>query len=540
MNRAAVGVLLVALIAILSAVAVLSVSFQLGPAVPVPVQPAQLVAHGWVGPFPAQFWAVAGHTAVTNGLVSDPALRSFLAASPIRLMRYGAGADDCNITTDTAYAPTGGGAGRCAFNVSALQSWCTSVRPTCSSILELPGENNDSAEDAYIASWIVHTVGFHPTYWAFGNEPGAWLHYGIPWSAWSSTDNSTPTPLAYAVDVRNGISAVKAVDPGARFVGIEAAGLRDAPWLTALAEVDGPELQAYAYHLYPFPPQDLDVPPTLGQLYAELDGPTNISSTYQSAIAAIRLGCPGCAAPTVQIGEYNVGPTNSETGTYPSLASEYPGAVFMAGSIAQALSADVPVFTVFDLQSGATSFGYSMLNSNDALDPVGVLYSQVLPYFAGAAIENVSVAGATDTWSVLLATNSTSGTRLSLLVANAQVGNAVALNDTSVFGGSAFGTLVQWAPGLADPTIRSGVAIPSILTLPPQGILLVNVTLPDFTGPGRVGSAEPGLGGVAGTLPGPSLHSSPTMPGTPWEARSRIVRPTDAIRPRPGPTRFSG
>ncbi len=535
-ERAVVGI--VVLLTVLAAAGLVVVAVYTAPSSAGP--PAKITAQldpvGWVGPFPAHFWAVSSHTAEPTGLISDPTVQTLLNASPIRFLRDGGGADLCDPITNTAYAANGSISGGCDYDVAALKAFCTSTAPTCSSILQLPGENNNSAEDAAIADWEVHTVGFQPTYFAIGNEPSLWTDYGIPWTSWNASDNSTPTPIAYALDVRNAIAAVRAVDPGARFVGIEAATPHAASWFTTLMEVDGPNLSAIAYHLYPSGAGTNE--PTASQLYAELKGGSNISVTYDLVRQSVQSAC-ACAGPQIQIGEYNAGPVEAQAGIYPPLDAQYPNAVFIAASIDQALEAGVPVLTFFDLQSGISSFDFGMLNSMNELSPVAQLYETVLHDFAGAAVENLTVAGSPNTWAAALVTNHTTGRQVSVLISNPQVATEVVLNVSRLFGPGTEATTISWSPSTAGPTTTYDARIGPNVTLPPQGILLINATLPlaNGTGPSPAGGSI----GLAPATPDRQV-TSPFLPVVAARVEGRCPRPprVRALRARRAPEALPG
>ena len=54
--------------------------------------------------------------------------------------------------------------------------------------------------------------------------------------------------------------------------------------------------------------------------------------------------------------------------------------VFLAASVVQALETNVTQFTVFNLQTNGSSFGYSLMNQTDAVAPTGLLFSAVLSH----------------------------------------------------------------------------------------------------------------------------------------------------------------
>ena len=435
--------------------------------------PASLIAGSQVAVTSPRFWSLDVQTACATCLSTNASVTRFLSHTPFAWVRYGQSEDECNISADRLYSPDGVASVGCGFSLASLKAWCGSTAPHCHTILGLPGENNRSAEDAAIASWIVHTVGFQPDFWAIGNEPTGWTHYGIPWTSWKSTDHSTPTPLAYAFDVKAAIRAVSAVDPAAKFVGIESACSCNTVWFQDSARIDGSAISAMAFHNYPSSGRTTE---TLSEFYAPLGGPSNVTSSLAAVRSAIRGSCPGCGSLPLFVNEYNAGP-----GWAPSnYAGTYANAVFLAASVAQALRANVTQLTVFNLESESpTGFGYALLNSHGAVGPTGTLYSEVLSHlamgdvFAGGV--STSLAGV---WSVL----TTNDTARSLLVVNTNTTQAVGLSLPGTLLSGRIGSVYDWSPGSGGPTAVRGAVLAGY-TVPAQGILLIDVPILDLLAP---------------------------------------------------------
>jgi hypothetical protein len=432
---------------------------------------ATLAAGAEVAVTSPTFWGIAAQTAQSRGIVSDPALGTFLNASPFRTFSYSQQPDQCNITTGTFYIGSGGTAHPCGYNMTEFRDWCDARGATCTSIVTLPGENNNSAEDAYIAQWIVRTVGFQPTYWTIGNEPSLWTHYGIPWSKWTASDSSKPTPIAYAVDVRNAIHAVAKVDPGARFLGIEADCQCSPTWFAAVGQVDGSLISGIAYHTYPSTARSTNE--TLSQLFQPLVS-RNISKSYALVRSYFSQDCGRCATLPIFVTEYNTGP-----GWAPSeWAGTYPDAVFLAASATQALRANVTAFDIYYLQSDAASYGWGMINNTNVVGPEGVLYEDLLAHVTMGQVLGVSVASSVgNVWAV----ETVHGTHASLLIVNANVTRGITLDLGGVVVPSANTNVTSyaWQPGRAEPLDTSTLGSPGSLLVPTMGILLVDWT----TGP---------------------------------------------------------
>jgi len=428
---------------------------------------------------PATFWSLDLQTNNSSGIWSDGAVRSFLNATPFTWFRYGELTEECNISANVMYGPNGTPVGPCAYDLTALKSWCRSVSFACHLVLPLPAENNNPAEDAFIANWIVHTVGIRPQYWSIGNEPMLWRHYGIPWANWSVRDHSRPTPLAYARQLNATIQAVRAVDPGARFMGLEAASPNDLPWFTEVARLDRAGIAAIGYHSYPFTTSKNE---SLQQFLAPLQSPSNISTTYPLVQADVGSACPRCGSIPVFLHEFNAGPGNGAS----PFGGSYANAVFLAGSVVQALRANVTQFTVFNLQSDSSQFGYSLLNRTDAIAPTGRLFSEVLNHLVrGGVYSPVPAPSLGNVWSVL----TRDATRGSLLIVNANLTGPVTIPTTSYLRVGSRVHEIAWNSSTPGPTNSTG-SVSANYTIPAMGILLLSFSASALHAPAH-GSVSP-------------------------------------------------
>ncbi|HEV2316815.1 MAG TPA: hypothetical protein VGV89_04490 [Thermoplasmata archaeon] len=448
---------------------------------------------------PPTFWSLDLQTNNSSGVWSDATVRAFLNATPFTWVRYGELTEECNISADRLYASNGTVVpGGCLYNLTAFKDWCWSRTPHCHAVLPLPGENNNSAEDASIARWIVQTIGFQPDYWSVGNEPSGWKHYGIPWTQWSPQDNSTPTPLAYAFDLKAAITAVRGVDPSAKFMGIEAACACQKPaWFQDIVRVDGARISALGYHSYPWGGSYNE---TLDQFYGALSSVNNISTTYAHMRAEITGRCARCSTLPIYLHEYNAGPGNGHT----NFSGGYANAVFLAASVTQALRANVTQFTVFNLQSNLSAFGYAMINRTDVVGPTGILFSNVLDHLVRGSVYATGFSpGFPGLWSVLTV-GPGSGT---LLVINTNLTQTLTFSPSGVFSASKHVSSIAWHPGARFPAVTNATLQPSY-SVGPQGILLLSVPARAVHGPARVGAAG------APT----SVQRTGAAPVLPWES----------------------
>ena len=473
-----------------------------------------LVGTSVLGVAPPSFYGVDLQTKCRSCVWTNASVKGFLNATPFTWYRYGTDSDRCNSSANLQYADDGS-TGGCAYDVTALKSWCATVTPHCHAILDLPAENNNSAQVAAIAKWIVSTVGFQPDYWSIGNEPTGWTHYGIPWTQWKTTDARSPTPLAYAFDVKAAIAAVKAVDPAAKFIGIEAACSCNTVWFQDVVRINGPNLAAIAYHSYPSTGATTE---TLDAFLSPLATTSNLTSSYATVRSDIVGYCTACATMPIFVHEYNAGP-----GWAPSNhAGSYADALFLAASVTQALRANVTQLTVYNLQtSSTTGYGFSMMNGNGTVGPTGTLYQSVLSALPVGTVIGASVRTTVgNVWSVV----TRNATTEALLVVNANLSHAIALGLGSAFATGVSGTVIQWSPSLTVPKVTSGL-LATTYSVPSEGILLLQVPL--------VGGvpATAVAGSAGGSVASPSVAAGGVAIGTVGVAVLVPARPERPVRP---------
>lgn len=457
----------------------------------------------------------------------------YLNSTYIRFIRT-AGLDDCNVTTGTKWTagvtvgvaiPNGCG------GTASFASWCDSLTPHCVSEVGLPGENNNSAEDAYDARYIVDTLGFQPTYWSIGNEAFGWTHYGIPWQMWKITDDSVPTGTAYAVDVRNAIRAVRAVDPAAQFIGIQSYWCPDTYYTEPLAVMDGDSVSALACHLYP---NAHTATPTTAQYFSTLISSENISSNYYSIEHHIKDLCTRCSSLPIQISELQGGPPKTPA----PQDVEFDGAVWLAATLVQALNPGISSVQTFELHGNA-SCGYCLLSATDVPDPQGILYSDVLSTLLdGHPVYNVSVTSTnTNLWATLIHGFPTNETQILFVNANLTHSETFRLS-TKFFSEGQPGSIISWSESTSKPVVKEYAALPSRVTVPALGLVLISVTpkssVPDAPptilqprGPAHVTKGWSAAHALRLGDAGSGFLSLPTVPRGP-EGRAALMPPFDA------------
>jgi hypothetical protein len=417
------------------------------------------------------FWGVVATTAQSTGISTDAALGQYLNASPFVSFSYTEDSDQCNVTTNTLWSDSGVPSVGCPLSFSAFKAWCDSRGPTCVSIVDLPGENNNSAEDANIANYIVHVIGFQPTYWGLGDEPELWTHYGIPWSQWRSTDNSTASAVAYAVDLRGAIAAVAPVDPAAKWIGIQSdCGECSLKYIQTVAKVIGTSVQAFAFHIYPSVRlQNV----TQAQFFSALTSKTNLTNAYTKVRQNITKGCPSCASLPIFVTEYNSGPGWGPT----NYAGTYQDAVFLAASMVQGLRVNASMIDIYNLQTTQPTFAWAMLNVTNALSPEAVLYEQLFEHLRmgwvlGTTVRT-SLPGVYD-----VETYVPHSSARSLLIVNTNQTRSLKLHLAKgiVVAPGSTSTIYAWNQSSDAPVPSSVRSMPSYFVVPPEGILMIDFT----------------------------------------------------------------
>ena len=435
------------------------------PTVPVgPPAPVDLALGSVIGDHPADpFFAVSiSETGENSTRLS--AQGAFFNATPIDVYRLGGGGEGYDPTTGVVYAPPAAGgvfapSPGTLVNLPAFVAWCTARDPPCVWLSYLPGEENDSVAALHYATWFHQVLHAPPTYWMFGNEPAGWTHFGLNQSVWSTADASVPTGPEYAGMVSSYIAAISARYPQDRYIGIESSCACSRTLIEDTAAAVGTRVAAEAFHEFP---SDNGSVGSVASLMASLAGSSAIPAAAAQFRTNLGLECPACADGPVQIGAYQIGPS----GTHSPYTATYDGAAFLAGSIVQALEANVSSFTVFssDILFNATT---------GTVSPQGLLYEDLLPHLAMGTDLAVTASGNGSAGVYAIATEN--GSRWSLFLVNTNLGHGVtvAIPAGLAAPGSAASSW-SWGPGEPAPVATTGGTLPAAFTVAPEGILLVS------------------------------------------------------------------
>ncbi|HEY6238676.1 MAG TPA: hypothetical protein VIZ68_05775, partial [Thermoplasmata archaeon] len=467
-----VPVLLVAVVAILLLPGALAVSLpnlyrtQFAFAQPHLTYAATASLGSNVGSHAANPFFAVEFNAAGLGPNSAAALGRYFNSTPFTWFRLGEGGHGYDPTTQVNWIAPASGSGKYVaddtvmVNFTWFKSWCYSRTPHCQWIGTLPAEQNDSAAAVHYADYFHNVLHFAPSAWQMGNEPSAWVHYGINVTQWSTSDSSKTNGIGYATMVGDYITAVSNLYPSDRFIGIEANCACNPDMVTTTASVDGPQLWAMAYHSYPWANDSSN---KTSQFMGALQSPTrNLSYTADRMRTLVTNGCATCTNMAIQVGEYNAGPVP----VHSPLALTYSGAPFIAASVIEALQANVSMFTLFSL-------GWLYNTSNAHLLPEGILYQQILNNLTMGTdyLVNVKSPGVGGVYAMLIQ----QGTHESLLIVNTNNTKAITLPiSTSLFPVGLKGSTWSWDPRTTLPYVQTGITLPTTYTLWSQGILLIN------------------------------------------------------------------
>jgi len=444
-----------------------------GPLGPPPVGPSVAstltVSSGVNWTIPTSFWGAN----VRANYALGPTQTAAFTGRPIAYVRWpgGANADRYNYTANLIYADDGSATSP-PSNESQFVTWCRLVG--CHAILQLPGEIDDPATSAYYVLYTISTLHFHPAFWEIGNEPAQWNHFGIPWSRWSTSQNLNATPGTYAATVQAYASAIRAVDPTGRLIGLPGVGTggyNEVSWIQATVRLNGPNLSAVAIHVYPAGGTSPGANVTRGSYFATLAGSGSLPLRVPRDRAAILSSCPRCGS--IQLFVTELGSGNSG-GAYQTYMAGFPAVTFTAAEIAQAIQLQIPNVDVYALQA---NYSGSLLNVTGAVTGVDTLYAAQLSQLQPIVL-NLTVAGSQPNV-FFVPTSNSAGTVFTLLAVNANTthGLRIALGGTG-FPGASAGTDWIWDPGAAAPVATSwgAGAEPSSFYLATGGVLVVELT----------------------------------------------------------------
>ncbi len=391
--------------------------------------------------------------------LESPTTVGLIRNTPFTYFRWGPEGEYTNVTSGIVYNDAGQGSPVGTDNISAFISFVQKVHGHA--MISVPGEIDSPSVAVATMRYVEGTLGFHPDYWSIGNEPQNWVHWGKPWTSWRTTDNSTVTPLEYAREVQTYIHAMRAYDPTARFIGIQSAGgtLWEATtWIAPVAEIDGPNISAVAYH--PYPGGYGTTSGSLSDFFATLSNPSLFPNGYAAAQSAIDTACR-CRIP-LWVGEYN----SAIGGTFSTYVGGYAEVPYIGAGLALSLRDQVPMVTYFTL--------WPTLIAGTTPNPAYYLYSTFFENLTLGSVHNVSITNAP---AQVVGVETTNGSRTSLFVADANPFSDVSIVlNASTFPDTGNTTVWYWDPSTPFPTVEQFApgTLPAQWLVQPQGVLLID------------------------------------------------------------------
>ena len=424
--------------------------------------PGLLTIGAPAGQVNSSFFGVNVHV-VGYGAISLPTQVSGTPFVSFRFSPQGEATDQIHSIT---YSQSGVGSPVFEESDSAFVSGCEALG--CRATMMVPAEIDNPAEAAATVAYVEQNLSFHPQYWAIGNEPQQWVHWGIPWSQWRPSDDSSPSPMEYALEVQRYVAAIRSVDPSARVIGIESVigGTTDAAWFRDVVTVDGPNLSAVAYHAYPG--GNGSVSGTPANFDSSLTNPLAFPLNYPPTETIVRSACPPCHI-LVFVDEFN----SALGGNFSGLMTSYAEVPFVAAAYATALEENAQRVLFFDLEDLNGQMPYGLLTMGAPARPAFQLFAGIFAHLALGTVLNASVQGGPNGVATVFSENTAS---MSLLVVNTNLTAGLSL---ALPGGIANmthpGTPYYWTPASAGPVAGPPVVDPAALTwdVPPQAIFLL-------------------------------------------------------------------
>jgi hypothetical protein len=369
------------------------------------------------------------------------------------------------------------------LNESQFVTLCLAVR--CTAIFQVPGEINSSSTAAAMVDYTESTLHFHPAYWEIGNEPALWRAWNVPWNRWSLANATATAPLpgAYAWLVKQYISAMRAVDPTIRIIGLPGVGKGNyalSQWVKDTVSVNGPNLSAIAIHEYPANGNLSGL--SLTQYYATLHDRASIPSRVPLIRHWISSACSSC---NISLFLTEIGSAVSKW-SYARIAAGFPGVLEMAAQMTQAMSLSL---TNVDQYASVFDTVNSWIELNGTERPLYGLYSSILPHL-GTLVDNVSVSasvsGLTQSIYAIATLAPSAGNRSDLLVVNTNTTTNATFFPVLPGGVSSPTEVWTWVNNStrAPTATFSPTGVPSAYTLPPQSLALFETyPFPESAGP---------------------------------------------------------
>ncbi|MCI4341688.1 MAG: hypothetical protein L3K11_04880 [Thermoplasmata archaeon] len=416
-----------------------------------------------LGPLASTFFGVNMHDVA----IGEAALTAQVNSTPFTLFRFTPNGESTDQVRGLAYNASGFASPTLGFTDADFVRWCEARQ--CQSMMMVPAEVNSTALAVATVVYVEQALGFHPTYWAIGNEPQQWTHFNIPWLNWRPNDFSVVTPAGYAREVLRYAMALRTVDPTIQLIGLESTvgSPVASAWFRNVTAIAGPYLTAVAYHGYPG--GNATGPASLRSFYSSLANPTSFPGNYPATVATVRAACRQCNV-SVFVDEFD----SALGGSYRNYLETYSNAVLVAAGLVKAIREEIPRVLYFDLADLDPNLPYALLLTGGQARPTFALFSQILENLTLGEVFDSQLSGnVSGVYSVVVQ----SPLSTSLLVVDTNVTAGLQLQLPSSLTGGIGGTVWSWSPATSLPTVThsGGSPLAAIWTVPPQGIFLVTV-----------------------------------------------------------------
>ena len=304
-------------------------------------------------------------------------------------------------------------------SLAGFAAWCRDVG--CRAIVTVPVEIANASYAGALARYSVTTLGFSPAYWELGNEPARWNHFGVPWSLWIGVQNITPTPAQYTSAAAGYISAIRAVEPGAKFLapgGVGFGGATETTWVNAVVVQLGRNLSGVSMHVYPA--GNGNYFGASSTFFESLEGPGGIPARVAAVTAAAHGACGSCRL-SVFLDEFA-----AQTGNPPGgFVVDFPLVPYVAAELVQALQSGVSATAFWVFQSGYPAAWFA---PDGTPRPTFELYSSVVAALPAPLRPTTLVGAVSGLFAQAFGANGTPAVTLLLVNANATTGMYVNLS----------------------------------------------------------------------------------------------------------------
>lgn len=449
----------------------------------------------------SSFWALSLNG---NQNVANSTLANLLNQTPSRVFRFQGFGDTTNVSENCVFSNSGACGGTSQANFSQFVTLCRWL--SCQSILPLPAETNRPGDAVATVKYVETVLGFHPTYWSIGNEPGGWSHFNIPWTSWHSTDAVAPTAQQFGIDAANVSAAVLAYDPTVKLIGVQAshAGGGIGPLWGNTSKYAGKNVTTLAYHEYPQGhPQFITYYDFLAPTATNL-----LTKRLKLGIQNVSTYCVSCnPKPSTAIDEFN---SQSISGSYNAYQQGYLNVPFITANIVEALALGVSRFEYYNFQGQPPLSMYNLTTRSPY--PIYYTYADLLRYMPMGTVTNVSIGAP---MKGLYSVESTVGSQTGILIVNVNTSVALTLSTSGALPYNYLTTYIDSFPGAPANIVTTtyGVSLPSTITVPAMGVaLLVSSYLP-LVGPPGVQPPPTNLSVTATTSTSVTLSwINPTLP----------------------------